>query len=90
MQGKVEISGVNTSRLQVLKNDEMTQLLQRSGMLRIDRDCVLKVNFGIEQLAPFLADPTLDVHQLVRQRAKHDYRSVVHTGLCFGNLNRGV
>ena len=29
MQGKVEISGVNTSRLQVLKNDEMTQLLQR-------------------------------------------------------------
>ena len=30
MQGKVEISGVNTSKLQVLKNDEMMELLRRS------------------------------------------------------------
>ena len=29
MQGKVEISGVNTAKLTVLKSDEMTQLLQR-------------------------------------------------------------
>ena len=28
MQGKVEISGVNTAKLTVLKSDEMTQLLQ--------------------------------------------------------------
>ena len=31
MQGKVEISGINTARLQTLKNDEMTQLLRRSA-----------------------------------------------------------
>ena len=31
MHGKVEISGINTSKLQVLKNDEMTQLLRRSA-----------------------------------------------------------
>ena len=30
MQGKVEISGVNTAKLQVLKNDEMMELLHRS------------------------------------------------------------
>ena len=30
MQGKVEISGVNTAKLQVLKNDEMMALLRRS------------------------------------------------------------
>ena len=30
MQGKVEICGVNTSRLKTLKNDEMLQLLKRS------------------------------------------------------------
>ncbi|MBQ0038467.1 MAG: RNA polymerase sporulation sigma factor SigG [Clostridiales bacterium] len=30
MHGKVEISGINTSRLQVLKNDEMMELLRRS------------------------------------------------------------
>ena len=30
MQGKVEISGVNTAKLQVLKNDEMMELLRRS------------------------------------------------------------
>ena len=29
MQGKVEISGVNSAKLTVLKSDEMTQLLQR-------------------------------------------------------------
>ena len=29
MQGKVEICGVNTSRLKVLKNEEMTELLKR-------------------------------------------------------------
>ena len=27
MQGKVEICGVNTAKLQVLKNEEMTELL---------------------------------------------------------------
>ena len=31
MQGKVEISGVNTSKLRVLKNEETMQLLQRAG-----------------------------------------------------------
>ena len=31
MQGKVEIIGINTARLQTLKNDEMTQLLRRSA-----------------------------------------------------------
>ena len=31
MQGKVEISGINTAKLQVLKNEEMTQLLRRAG-----------------------------------------------------------
>ena len=31
MHGKVEISGINTARLQVLKNDEMTQLLRRAA-----------------------------------------------------------
>lgn len=31
MQGKVEISGINTAKLQVLKNDEMTQLLRRAA-----------------------------------------------------------
>ncbi|MBE6919665.1 MAG: RNA polymerase sporulation sigma factor SigG [Ruminococcaceae bacterium] len=31
MQGKVEISGINTAKLQVLKNDEMTQLLRRAS-----------------------------------------------------------
>ena len=31
MHGKVEISGINTSKLQVLKNDEMTQLLRRAA-----------------------------------------------------------
>lgn len=31
MQGKVEISGINTAKLQTLKNDEMTQLLRRSA-----------------------------------------------------------
>jgi RNA polymerase sporulation-specific sigma factor len=30
MQGKVEISGINTAKLQVLKNDEMTELLLRT------------------------------------------------------------
>ena len=30
MQGQVEISGVNTAKLQVLKNDEMMELLRRS------------------------------------------------------------
>ena len=30
MQGKVEICGVNTSRLKTLKNDEMTQLLKKA------------------------------------------------------------
>ena len=30
MQGKVEISGINTAKLQVLKNDEMTELLRRT------------------------------------------------------------
>ena len=30
MQGKVEICGVNTSKLKVLKNEEMTALLKRS------------------------------------------------------------
>ena len=30
MQGKVEISGINTARLQTLKNDEMTELLRRT------------------------------------------------------------
>ncbi len=30
MQGKVEISGINTSKLQVLKNEEMTELLLRT------------------------------------------------------------
>lgn len=30
MQGKVEICGINTSKLQVLKNDEMTELLRRT------------------------------------------------------------
>ena len=29
MQGKVEICGVNTSKLKVLKNEEMTELLKR-------------------------------------------------------------
>ena len=31
MHGKVEISGINTAKLQVLKNDEMTQLLRRAA-----------------------------------------------------------
>ena len=31
MQGKVEICGVNTAKLQVLKNEEMTELLKRPG-----------------------------------------------------------
>ena len=31
MHGKVEISGINTSKLQVLKNDEMTLLLRRAA-----------------------------------------------------------
>ena len=30
MQGKVEICGVNTSKLKVLKNDETTELLKRT------------------------------------------------------------
>ena len=30
MQGKVEICGVNTAKLKVLKNDEMQELLVRS------------------------------------------------------------
>lgn len=30
MQGKVEICGVNTSKLKVLKNDEMMELLRRT------------------------------------------------------------
>ena len=30
MQGKVELSGVNTSRLKVLKNEETVELLKRS------------------------------------------------------------
>ncbi|HIR08971.1 MAG TPA: RNA polymerase sigma-G factor, partial [Candidatus Avoscillospira stercoripullorum] len=30
MQGKVEISGVNTARLQVLSNKETLELLRRS------------------------------------------------------------
>ena len=29
MQGKVELSGVNTSKLKVLKNDEINELLKR-------------------------------------------------------------
>ena len=31
MHGKVEISGINTSKLQVLKNDEMTRLLRQAA-----------------------------------------------------------
>ncbi len=31
MHGKVEISGINTAKLQVLKSDEMTQLLRRAA-----------------------------------------------------------
>ena len=31
MHGKVEISGINTAHLQVLKNDEMTRLLRRAA-----------------------------------------------------------
>ena len=31
MHGKVEISGINTAKLQVLKNDEMTRLLRRAA-----------------------------------------------------------
>ncbi len=31
MQGKVEISGINTAKLQVLKNEEMTQLLRSAA-----------------------------------------------------------
>ena len=31
MHGKVEISGINTAKLQVLKNDEMTLLLRRAA-----------------------------------------------------------
>ena len=30
MQGKVEIAGVNTAKLKVLKNDETMELLRRS------------------------------------------------------------
>ena len=30
MQGKVEICGINTAKLEVLKNDEMTELLRLS------------------------------------------------------------
>ena len=30
MQGKVEICGINTAKLEVLKNDEMTALLRRA------------------------------------------------------------
>lgn len=30
MQGKVEICGVNTSKLKVLSNEEMTELLRRT------------------------------------------------------------
>ncbi len=30
MQGKVEICGVNTAKLKVLKNDEMMELLRRT------------------------------------------------------------
>ena len=30
MQGKVEICGINTAKLEVLKNDEMTELLRRT------------------------------------------------------------
>ena len=30
MQGKVELTGVNTSKLKVLSNDEITQLLRRT------------------------------------------------------------
>ena len=30
MQGKVEICGVNTSKLKVLKNDEMVELLRKT------------------------------------------------------------
>ena len=32
MQGKVEICGVNTSKLKTLKNEEMTELLHRSRL----------------------------------------------------------
>ena len=35
MQGKVEICGVNTARLPVLKNEEMMALLRRAGRLSI-------------------------------------------------------
>ena len=30
MQGKVEICGINTARLEILKNDEMMELLRRT------------------------------------------------------------
>lgn len=30
MRGRVEISGINTAKLPVLKNDEMTALLRRA------------------------------------------------------------
>ena len=30
MQGKVEISGINTAQLKTIKNDEMVRLLRRS------------------------------------------------------------
>ena len=37
MQGKVEICGINTAKLQVLKNDEMTALLRRAPRRVIQR-----------------------------------------------------
>ena len=40
MQGKVELSGVNTSKLKVLKNDEINELLKgaRKGIRRQEKN----------------------------------------------------
>ena len=41
IQSKVELSGVNTARLKVLKSDETMELLRRSKATVLDREWLL-------------------------------------------------
>ena len=48
MQGKVEICGINTAKLEVLKNDEMTELLRRTKQGDMDaRERLIRGNLRL-------------------------------------------
>ena len=63
MQGKVEICGVNTSKLKVLKNEETMELLRRAK--QGDMDVATKVSVQLQ-----LTDPDLKSRDRVVKKSE--------------------